>query len=48
MALVWRFSVEILEAMQGLNAEGAPGPDGILVFFIKVFWEVVETEVMST
>ena len=34
--------------MRGLNEEGAPGPDGMPVFFYKECWDIVGTEVMAT
>ena len=37
---------EVREAIRGLNAEGAPGPDGILVFFYKDCWAWVGPDVM--
>ena len=33
--------------MRGLNNEGAPGPDCILVFFYKDCWDTVGQEVMA-
>ena len=33
--------------MRGLNSEGAPGPDNILVFFYKDCWDIVGHEVMA-
>ena len=34
-------------AIRGLNSEGAPGPDGIPVFFYLECWDVVGAEVMA-
>ena len=39
---------EIQVAIKGLNAEGAPSPNGILVPFYREFWELVRGEVMAT
>ena len=39
---------EVRAAMQGLNREGAPGPDGILVFFYQKCWNLVGLEMMAT
>ena len=46
--LIRRFSnEEIKAAVWGLNSEGAPGPDGIPVFFYKECWDVVRSELLS-
>ena len=34
-------------AIRGLNSEGAPGPDGIPIFFYLECWDVVGAEVMA-
>ena len=39
---------EVKAAIRGLNSEGAPGPDGIPVFFYLECWDVVGAEVMAT
>ena len=39
---------EIQVAIHGLNGEGATGPNGILEFFFRVFWEMVKMDVIST
>ena len=39
---------EVKSAIQGLKGEGAPGPDGILVFFYQQCWDLVGPEVMAT
>ena len=39
---------EVLAAICGLNNEGAPGPDGIPVFFYRDCWDTVGPEVMAT
>ena len=39
---------EVKVAIRGLNSEGAPGPDGIPVFFYLECWDVVGAEVMTT
>ena len=39
---------EVQFAIAGLNGEGAPGPDGLLVLFYKEFWAVVKGDVMAT
>ena len=39
---------EVKAAFQGLNGEGAPGPDGIPVFFYQQCWDIVGPEVMAT
>ena len=39
---------EVRAAIQGLNGEGAPGPDGIPVFFYQECWDLVGPEVMAT
>lgn len=39
---------EVQKAIAGLNAEGAPGPDGIPVFFYTEFWGTVGPDVMET
>ena len=38
---------EVQAAINGLNAEGAPGPDGIPVFVYKECWDRVAPDVMS-
>ena len=38
---------EVKAAIRGLNSEGAPGLDGIPVFFYLECWDVVGAEVMS-
>ena len=38
---------EVKAAIRGLNLEGAPGPDGIPVFFYLECWDVVGAEVMA-
>ena len=38
---------EVQAAISGLNAEGAPGPDGIPVFFYKDCWDRVASDVMA-
>ena len=38
---------EVRVAISGLNAEGAPGPDGIPVFFYKDCWDRVASDVMA-
>ena len=38
---------EVKAAVQGLNNEGAPGPDGMPVFFYKDCWNTVRYEVMA-
>ena len=38
---------EVKDALQGLNNEGAPGLDGIPVFFYKDCWDTVRHEVMA-
>ena len=38
---------EVRAAINGLNAEGAPGPDGIPVFFYKDCWDRVAPDVMA-
>ena len=38
---------EVKAAIWGLNSKGAPGPDGIPVFFYKECWDVVGPEVMA-
>ena len=38
---------EVREAVYGLNAEGAPGPYGIPVFFYKDCWARVGPDVMA-
>ena len=35
-------------AIRGLNSEGAPGPDGIPIFFYIECWDTVRPEVMAT
>ena len=39
---------EVLVAIRGLNNEGAPGPDGIVVFLYRDCWDVVGSEVLAT
>ena len=39
---------EVRVAIQGLNGEGAPGPDGIPAFFYQKCWDLVGPEVMAT
>ena len=34
-------------AIRGLNGEGAPGPDGIPIFFYIECWDTVGLEVMA-
>ena len=38
---------EVKAAIRGLNSKGAPGPDGIPVFFYLECWDVVGAEVMA-
>ena len=38
---------EVIAGVQWLNTEGAPGPDGIPVFFYNDCWETVRHEVMA-
>ena len=38
---------EVIATVRGLNNEGAPGPDGIPVFFYKDCWDTVGHEVMA-
>ena len=38
---------EVKAALEGLNNEGAPGLDGIPVFFYKDCWDMVRHEVMA-
>ena len=38
---------EVRAAICGLNAEGAPGPDRIPVFFYKDYWARVGPDVMA-
>ena len=38
---------EVREAICGLNAKGAPRPDGIPVFFYKDCWARVRSDVMT-
>ena len=38
---------EVKAAIRGLNSEGAPGPDGIPVFFYLECWDIVGAEVMA-
>ena len=46
--LIRPFSLEeVKAAVWGLNSEGAPGPDGIPIFFYKECWNVVGPEVMA-
>ena len=48
-ALIRPFTVEeVYSAIAGLNGEGAPGPDGLPVFFYKEFWALVKGDVMAT
>ena len=42
------FEEEVRAAIKGLNAEGALGSDGLLMFFYVKFWELVGPEVMAT
>ena len=39
---------EVKAAIRGLNGEGAPGPDGIPVFFYSDCWDTVGPELMAT
>ena len=39
---------EVRMTIEGLNREGALGPDGFLVFFFGKFRGLVETDVMAT
>ena len=39
---------EVQSAIAGLNGEGAPGPNGLLVLFYKEFWALVKGDVMAT
>ena len=39
---------EVKVAIRGLNSEGAPGPDGIPVFFYTECWAKVGPDVMAT
>ena len=39
---------EVKVAILGLNSEGAPGPDGIPIFFYSEWWDAVRPEVMAT
>ena len=42
------FSIEeVKAAVWGLNSEGAPGPDGIPIFFYKNCWDTIAPEVMQ-
>ena len=38
---------EIKAAVWGLNNEGAPGPDGIPIFFYKNCWDTIAPELMQ-
>ena len=38
---------EVREAIYGLNAKGAPGPDGIPVFFYKNCWALVGPNIIA-
>ena len=38
---------EVRATINGLNAEGAPGPDGIPVFFYNQCWDRVAPDVMA-
>ena len=38
---------EVIAVVRGLNSEGAPGPEGIPVFFYKDYWDTVRPEVMA-
>ena len=47
--LVRTFSEEELRAaIKGLNGEGSPKPDDIMMFFYKDFWDLVGPDVMAT
>ena len=47
--LVTPFSEEeVKKAIRGLNSEGAPGPDGIPIFFYTECWPKVGPDVMAT
>ena len=39
---------EVQSAVEGLNGEGAPGPDGLPVLFYKEFWALVKGDIMAT
>ena len=39
---------EVKLAIRGLNGEGAPGPDGIPIFFYNDCWDTIGPEVMAT
>ena len=39
---------EVLMAINGLNNEGAPGPDGFPVFFFREFWDLMKAEIFGT
>ena len=38
---------EIKAVVWGLNSEGAPGPDGIPIFFYKNCWDTIAPELMQ-
>ena len=37
-----------LKAIKELNGEGASGPNSLLVFFYRKFWEITKMHVMAT
>ena len=42
------FSIDEVKAtVWGLNSEGAPGPDRILIFFYKNCWDTIAPELMQ-
>ena len=47
-SLVRPFVEEVQAAIAGLNGEGSPGPDGLLVLFYKEFWALAKGDVMAT